>query len=569
LRFQVLSQDVSKSAAKNRQTWIVEKKDVLDSQSFGFLLLVCNGFIQSYRFRRSLKVNLMARDEDDNDGLTPIGEGTNKFLEQAKKGQSRNFLLVCKGAKVTYLAVRKKPVKKNELNEAKKAGYKGEGYFGVITGKGMELVFNLSLADGYTAEPVKDKILKDFLEEKADFKCKPTFAIVPTLPEVPFDEEDLSNPLIVRFLGLAHKISAVLDINPNAAGEIQQTSTEIRLLLQDGNFDDAEPRINVFETRLSQLSVGDSVANDQTASAPPQPSPPQSPAPAQTDDEALKLKLQETLNKLVPQIKQAVATFPDRKGELLTPVAAIRKQIDDGKLEDAKQGLMGLVKTLKDISSQQMAPPSDGSTDLTERIQRLEPQLLQAVKLNPEKGTALMNLWNFINDKVSTGDAASATKALERLEPALQESLKSAPSSDAERFGIREGLVADRIKELEAYFQQRFEEAKARTVQEVDKLETPIDEYIENAKELVDAINSDLRALYDSVAKRLMSVLKQGTKEEVAEEVESCRVELAGNKLLQEVAGASGSLNIQTEVMEQFADLFLDVTDRMERVLAE
>ena len=39
----------------------------------------------------------MARDEDDDDGLPPLCENTEKFLEQAKKGQARNFLLVCKG----------------------------------------------------------------------------------------------------------------------------------------------------------------------------------------------------------------------------------------------------------------------------------------------------------------------------------------------------------------------------------------------------------------------------------------------------------------------------------------
>ena len=60
----------------------------------------------------------MARDDDDDDSLPPLGESTDKFLDQAKKGQSRNFLLVCKGNKVKYLAVRKKPIKKNELNEA-------------------------------------------------------------------------------------------------------------------------------------------------------------------------------------------------------------------------------------------------------------------------------------------------------------------------------------------------------------------------------------------------------------------------------------------------------------------
>ena len=120
--------------------------------------------------------------DDDDDKLLPIAEDTQKFLADAKKGKPRSFLLVCKGNKVKYLAVKKKPVKKAELAEAKKSGYKGDAYFGVITGKGMDLVFNLSIEDGYTSEPCKEKSLKDFLEEHADFKCKPTFAIVATAP---------------------------------------------------------------------------------------------------------------------------------------------------------------------------------------------------------------------------------------------------------------------------------------------------------------------------------------------------------------------------------------------------
>ncbi len=78
----------------------------------------------------------MAKDEDEDDGLPPLGEGTETFLEDVKKGKPRSFLLVCKGAKVKYLAVKKKPVKPAELMSAKKAGYKGDGYFGVITAKG-------------------------------------------------------------------------------------------------------------------------------------------------------------------------------------------------------------------------------------------------------------------------------------------------------------------------------------------------------------------------------------------------------------------------------------------------
>jgi hypothetical protein len=195
----------------------------------------------------------MARDDDDDDGLPPIGEGTEGALDDAKKGKPRCFLLICKGAKVKYLKVKKKSIKKNEIAEAKKLGYKGEPYIGVLTGKGMDLIFNLAISDGYESEPVKDKVLKDFLEEHANFKCKPSFAIVATPPEVPFDDEDLKNPLVARFLALGDLIAQVLDINPGAEGELKETTSEIRVLLQDDEFNAAEPRVNLLEKRLQEL----------------------------------------------------------------------------------------------------------------------------------------------------------------------------------------------------------------------------------------------------------------------------------------------------------------------------
>jgi hypothetical protein len=47
----------------------------------------------------------MAQEDDDADKLPPLGDDTAKYLEDAKKGKPRSFLLVCKGAKIRYLAL--------------------------------------------------------------------------------------------------------------------------------------------------------------------------------------------------------------------------------------------------------------------------------------------------------------------------------------------------------------------------------------------------------------------------------------------------------------------------------
>lgn len=352
----------------------------------------------------------MARDEDDDDGLPPIGEGTEGHLEDAKKGKSRCFLLICKGTKVKYLKVKKKAIKKSEIAEAKKQGYKGDPYIGVLTGKGMELVFNLAIADGYDSEPVKDKALKDFLEEKAGFKCKPTFAILAKLPELPFDEEDLSHPLVARFIALSEQASLVLDKYPDAETELANTTAEIRGQLQDGEFDIAEPRVNALEARLKEFLSGVAAsATPATGSSTVSQSPvPQTTAPNEND--ALRAKLQDALNKLVPQLKQAIEKFPDRKVELLGPVAQIKKQLEDGDLVNARAGLLSVGQMLKSLA------PGGGGVSIMKlgkaRVEWLTTRD-QAVSDLSRLKTIIAN--EFADDAEQAGALSSALQILDEL----------------------------------------------------------------------------------------------------------------------------------------------------------
>ncbi len=87
--------------------------------------------------------------------------------------------------------------------------------------------------------------------------------------------------------------------------------------------------------------------------------------PSSPDQSGLKEKLLEALNKLVPQIKQSVANFPDRKVELLTPIAAVKKQIESGELQQAKQGLLAVGQLLKSLgtNSPSQTSPQNVSSD--------------------------------------------------------------------------------------------------------------------------------------------------------------------------------------------------------------
>ncbi len=369
----------------------------------------------------------MARDDDD-DSLPPLGDNTQKFLEDAKKGKNRTFLLVCKGNKVKYLAVNKKPVKKSELNEAKKLGYKGDGFFGVVTGKGMDLVFNLSIADGYTSEPIKDKALKDFLEEKANFKCKPTILIVATLPDIPFDDEDLAHPLVARFVGLSERISSVMDVRPEAEAELKKSVAEIRLLLLEGDFKAAEPLVDALPNRLQVLLNGGSSATLPTSRVEP-PTPTQ-----QVDNDALKAKLQAALNKLVPQLKEAVANHPEKKVELLTPVAQIKKQMDSGELDEAKNGILAVGQLLKSVLAQGVTPgkselpaPSDSvsQSEFERKLATLQSNYDRALQEKLGDATKFRSVMAYAIEQAAAGVYGNAIKAIDRLSQAVEQAIAS------------------------------------------------------------------------------------------------------------------------------------------------
>ena len=435
----------------------------------------------------------MPKEDDDDDSLPPLGENTEKFLEDAKKGKARTFLLVCKGTKVKYLAVKKKPVKKSELNEAKKSGYKGEGYFGVLTGKGMELVFNLAIADGYTTEPVKDKILKDFLEEKADFKCKPTILIVQSLPDIPFDEEDLANPLIARFVALGEPITQLLELRPEVQSELKQTTSEIRILLQEGDFKTAEPRVEALALRIQDLMNGapaKASTSPVTSIPPQQPSSPsatssttgpqtpttpsQTTAPQTVDNDALKIKLQEALDKLVPQLKQAVVTYPERKVELLTPVALIKKQLDTGELQEAKQGILSVGQLLKSVLAQgtgssdsqpQSPSPVDLKAEYDRKLAALQPNYAKALQEMLGDTNKFRTVMTYAMEQAEAGVYANAIKALDRLSLAIEQAIDAGvKQTDV----VREG----RVETVSASLQLRM--ARLDAVRGIGKLESAL-----------------------------------------------------------------------------------------------
>lgn len=556
-------------------------------------------------------------EDDDDDGLPPIGEGTTDFLVDAKKGKPRNFLLICKGSKVKYLIVKKKPIKKGDIAEAKKLGYKGDACIGVITGSGVQLVFNLAISDGYDAEPCSDKKLKDFLADNADFKCQPSFAILPTPPQVPFDEEDSTHPLIVRFMGLAQLVDKASTARPDQQVEIKQRESTLRALLQDEDTRETSGlKIDEFEVYLNGLITQQ---------------PDISQKPVSTDNDLAK-KLGEALKKLKPLLEQAVVAHPARKGELIGLMTQCAGEIKSEQFDQAKVNIVALGALLKELlpSASSSSNSQTSTSELTDRLvlvreklelvrgmgsekvptfekilaitekqladgksndvqvslDKLEPaldgllqpltqfmqrwndlfaSLGEAIKKNPQATASLNLTYQTALEQAQSGQFSVAEQTLQKLIWDIQTAIGTAAKTDTERFGIREGIVAEQREKLQAFFAERVQQAKLDAAQEVAAIELAVAdlEADEDPKQLGQAIVSAVNEMYDDVRDALNSSLDSDSHEKVLSTASEWRSAIEANPLIQHLQTAKSELGADAALLDRFNDLFTDVEQRV------
>lgn len=567
----------------------------------------------------------VTKDGGGDDDFQKMDDASLACLEQVRKGKSLNFVLSMKGGDVRSLVVKKTPLKDKDRAEARGGGY--QPVFGVATGSGSAIKFIVSRADGFdekTAASRTDK-LKKFLKDQTGKPLNPTIELVETLPPIPFDDDDLKDPLIARFMQLQYQIDEACTRFPESVPQIQSSVNSIRLLLQDvEKRPEASGPIDELATYLKNLLGGGGTAPPPTPSPPPRTEAPPDGAEAafkarvngllpkvkaaagtpagegaklkvseaavlarkQAWPEANKLldeaeslltgatppggtppgkldgvaaKLAESLQKLQPLIDQVSAAQPARKGELLATAAQITAEINQGQLDQAKQNIMSFATLLKSLVGQSPSPPPGGANDLESQVaalrQTLEPRLLEAQRLDREKATKLGAVWDYVGQQVSTGNFRNALSALERLQTALAEVIKAAPSTDAERYSIPTGIVEERRRALEDFFSQQIASSRAETELKVRDLETPFSEVINESKELMDAVKEDLDTLYNDVQTRLTESLQSGAYEDVARSLDACRKEIEANELIAALTDAKSVLELDVGVALQFREL--------------
>ncbi len=376
----------------------------------------------------------MAKDDSDANELSSETIG---YLEEVKKGKARKFAMICKGTSVISLVVYKKGNVEKRKKEAKEQG-RGQFYFGIVDGKGMDIRFVLAREDGFESPPVKSVVLKGFLEEKADLKFKPYFEIVDAAPLALNDED----PLVARFLQLQDAALRACDAFPDRAPEINQLCLKIGKGLDQELNEQAAVDLDALEKLLSSLLASNPSSTSSQSS--------QESTPIPGDENGRIAKLTAALEKLRPLLDKVGQAQPNLNDELNATYASAQRDLQNQALDQAQAGIVGLGKRLKELLASSSGPvegtPTSNagaqeSQDFARRQQQLEPRLLMAQKASQEKSLALGNVWQHALAQAANGNFAVANKAFDKLEQAIDGILNANQNKWAQWQSVREEVV--------------------------------------------------------------------------------------------------------------------------------
>ncbi len=196
-----------------------------------------------------------------------IDDMSKRFLEEVKKGRVRKFVMIKEGVQIDRLFVFKKGPVDRYIRIARQDGIRGEAFWGVIRGDGIDIRFELSRADGFTSPPGTEIRLKEFLKEAGGFKFEPSYALVDVLAVVEdrgdedsatedsianselLADQDASESSAEKFVRLLKAIlphvKRALSIDSSASEELRRKVREAQEL----------GRLRQFDTGLATLQV--------------------------------------------------------------------------------------------------------------------------------------------------------------------------------------------------------------------------------------------------------------------------------------------------------------------------
>lgn len=473
----------------------------------------------------------MAKDQDDE----KLSDDTLDNLEQVKKGKPRKFIMICKGTSVISLVVYKKGSVDKFKKEAKEAG-KGQIYAGVVDGRGVDIHFKLSKAEYGDKQPVKPLVLKSFLEEKADIKCKPAIDMVDMVGLV-LDEDD---PEVKRFVALQEAALAACDARPDLAGEINPLCLAIGKHFDEGQRDEAIAKLDKLVALLNMI-------NAPKGSVPP---PPPTAGPKTADQE-----LEAILKRVRPEVEVMVKGGVDTSSRA-SALSAIDQLKTDAKIPAAVDAAKELLSNLGD--------------DYRDRLDKISPRVAKLLSgsFTERAGDVekIKTVFAFAQERGDTERYGSALVALKNVETLLKAAETEGAPKEADV--IQKGTVAARAKFVTSRWQTTVRQVRV----EIDKLHDAIalenpDE--EDAAEIPKMIQAAIDEFCDEINDAILGVQKAtdedaGAVENALKVIRSYRERVASDPLIQHLNEADADLGVAVNVEKTL----LDALDEIESQLA-
>lgn len=477
----------------------------------------------------------MAKDTD----LAPVDGETLEQLEQVRKGKPRKFVMICKGASLVSLVVYKKGSLDKFKKQAKEGG-KGQLYHGVVDGRGADLRFALSRAEGFDKEPVKSLVLKSYLEESADFKCKPRFEIVDALGPV-LDEDD---PLVKRFLALQASALSACETHPEKADELGRQCLAVGQDLDQDLRDEATAKLDTLESTLAALGAPPSTSTSTTSDA----------STSTTSD----VGSQQELEALVKRIRAELDLMVNGGIDATVFVNALAS-IDE--LRQASQ--FGAALDAVKLLASQLG--DDCRLRLAEVESRLQKLLAGSFTDRAGDVEKIKTVFGFAQERADTERFGSALVALQNVEKLLDAA--EAQGAPKESDVIRAGTVAERRKFAESRWQATVREIRLQ----LDKIRSAIETHQpdEEADELATEIEAAVDDFCDDLNRAILGIGKVG--DEDSKPIESAlktigdyRKRLATDPLILHLGDVGSELGADADIAATLTGAF----DELETQLA-
>jgi hypothetical protein len=154
-------------------------------------------------------------------------------------------------------------------------------------------------------------------------------------------------------------------------------------------------------------------------------------------------------------------------------------------------------------------------------------------------------------------------RRIARLEARIADLLAAPAASDAEKFGIRSGIVAERRAELEAYFARQIADAKAEAAGEIGKLTRAMEPFIEDPKALVAAVRNEIARLLGDLQADVDKSLAAGNEDDVGDIVGAWYERVEADPVVAALRETCGELEIDVSFDRIVETLTMDAIKQL------